>query len=339
MDQYENENNECYVCKNQLNKKLVGDMNTNVCLNCRKTKNIFISKTRAKKEYKLDDNNLDNLFSFEVKSVTYGRSQTITLFIEKEVEELSDKIYDGRLEEILEQKQRQKEQRKLAREEKKNVLRNRRREQIEQIFNNNGKQYVDDPIFDLYIEYGFKIPKTKRINGCIDDEEDLENAVDRISNKATRKKSLIAKLKERGLTLRSDSVLCNAYISGGMYKVQEINDDFESVDDIVDKMEEMHFLHKHTNYKNITDTNFENNRKKDYFLRMDKDEILERSKYDAIYQYIKNNGPIDKIPKTLQSEKDRAIYNMKKSEKINDNNKVVKSKKTKIEKSNNIATK
>ena len=319
-----NENNECYVCKNELNKKRIGDMKTSVCMDCRKKK-IFISRTKAKKDYKLDDDNLDNLFSFEVKSSTYGRSQTIKLFIEKEVKELSDKIYNGNLKQILEEKKIQKEQRKIAREEKKDVLRDRRREQIEEIFNQKRKQYVNDEIFELYIEHGLKVPKTKRINGCILDEDDLENAVEMIVNKSVRKNLLIAKLKERGLTLRNDSVLCEAYISGGMNKVQDIVEDFETIDDIVDKMEEMHFLHKHTNYKNIVDKNFEKNREKEYYLRMDKDDIIEKSRYDAIFQYVKNNGSIEKIPKTLNYEKDKAIRETKKT----DNIKVAKTKKTK----------
>lgn len=84
----------CYICNQYLNYKLNGDMSTCICIKCRK-KNLFISKTKSKMEYYLDDNDLSILFSFTVSTRTYGKRQIITLFIKDEVYNLADVKYNG----------------------------------------------------------------------------------------------------------------------------------------------------------------------------------------------------------------------------------------------------
>ena len=52
---------DCYICKKTLNTKLVGDIDTQVCINCRR-QDLFISCTKAKSEFKLTEEELKQLF-------------------------------------------------------------------------------------------------------------------------------------------------------------------------------------------------------------------------------------------------------------------------------------
>ncbi|AYV82456.1 MAG: hypothetical protein Hyperionvirus1_35 [Hyperionvirus sp.] len=72
-------------------------------------------------------------------------------------------------------------------------------------------------------------------------------------HKLYRTDDLIKKLTEKGLALRGDSKLCNWYIAGGipMVKSNYVDQQINSVDDIVNTMEEMNYYYTKTNYSSI----------------------------------------------------------------------------------------
>jgi hypothetical protein len=90
--------------------------------------------------------------------------------------------------------------------------------------------------------------------------------------------------------LRSDSFLCSQYIDGkGEYTLNQI----------VDIMEEMNFLHTETNYADIVDQNLNSWREEIYDCdeRLSKDEyehekrkIIEESKTEALLDWVKTNA-------------------------------------------------
>lgn len=63
-------NNKCYICSDTLNNNRSIDINTQICLSCRHIKEFFISKTRAVKEYHIE--NFEDLKYLETKSQYYG---------------------------------------------------------------------------------------------------------------------------------------------------------------------------------------------------------------------------------------------------------------------------
>lgn len=83
-------------------------------------------------------------------------------------------------------------------------------------------------------------------------EESLKIRLLPVYERLAREHELKHKLLEKKLELRDDSKLCQLYINGG---IQEVNDEIdihiESVDDIVDVMEEMDFYFKHTQYSTV----------------------------------------------------------------------------------------
>ncbi len=81
--------------------------------------------------------------------------------------------------------------------------------------------------------------------------EYFPNIIGKYIKKYVRKYELIEKLAQKNLKLRSDSRLCNLYINGGIENMNNLDVQINSVDDIVDIMEEMDFYFKHTNYKNM----------------------------------------------------------------------------------------
>lgn len=64
----------------------------------------------------------------------------------------------------------------------------------------------------------------------------------------TRREALSAALADHGLTLREDSRLCEAYISG---RWQGVRGGKRTMDEVVSRMRTMHILHEHTDYRNI----------------------------------------------------------------------------------------
>jgi hypothetical protein len=297
----------CRICK--LNLPNLENNQEEICYTC-KGLDIYICKSVAKKEYKLNDNDLDELYSFSVQSKKYRKKQTITLYIKSEVEDKSNEKYNGKLEQILERKQQKKELNKEKNKAKQEKLKVIRRKEIIDIFNEFNSEYIENGLLDLYMEYGYKIPKTKYkyysdIN--IKSKSDLPIAIRNIINIKLRKIEITNKLQNRGLELRHDSKICHAYINGGMDEVNEISNKFNNVDDIIDAMEEMKFFYDKTNYSHILSNNLRNNHNKDYYDRLHHNLIVDISKEEALYELIKNPEKNSLIPTCLTKLKNKII--------------------------------
>lgn len=319
----------CYVCNCELNKKRKGDTDTCVCLDCRKGQS-FISKTKAKKEYYLTDEDLDDVFSMDTHSNTYGKSQTITLYLESEIITTADNKF-GNFNEYKENKERQKQDRKNKREEKKNSEINNRKNMVRDIFKKHKFKYELDDTLEMYIEEGNNgIRKFNRSNDkfmeklprlrtfAIIRNEDLEDNLEEITDsnqleqyiidlnnsintEKERRKILNEALIKRGLKLRSDSKVCTAYIEGGIEEVMEIDYGLKSVDDIVNLMEEMSFYFNKTNYKKIFGSLKNKNMNKEYYMRSSIDELNCDAKITALNTFIKENKDnyMNIVPKSL----------------------------------------
>ena len=75
----------CYICKAELNIKRKKDNDTKVCYECRSKKTLFITRTLAKKEFFLNDNDLLDVFSYHYVTNTHQKAQTITLYLKSEL--------------------------------------------------------------------------------------------------------------------------------------------------------------------------------------------------------------------------------------------------------------
>jgi hypothetical protein len=294
----------CYICKEELNKKHIGAVNTKVCYDCR-GKNLFISKTAAKKDYKLTDIDLTSLFNFQVKSMKYN--QLITLFVKSEVEKLSEILYDGELEEILDEKEQKKEINRKKREKKHETDKNIRKIQVEKIFEKYGELQIYDNILNDYIDKGFKY-------GIIETEEQLEEKILLVAGKKRREIEVVACLEKKGISMRNDSKLCQAYIDGGLEAVKKINNKYSTLDEIIDTMEEMHFYYQYTNYKNILQDKIDNNRNQSYYDKEDISYLIDDSKFDALKKYIISGKDLQYIPASLDVQKNIIINISKKIE-------------------------
>lgn len=74
-----------------------------------------------------------------------------------------------------------------------------------------------------------------------------------VSEQDERKTVLIEKLAQKGLVLRDDSKLCQYYIEGDVTRVMARTEikNINSVDDVVDIMDEMNFYYTKTNYETV----------------------------------------------------------------------------------------
>ena len=164
--------NKCYVYNCELIKKRKGDMDTNVCIDCRKQKDIFLSKTKALKKYFLTDEDLEELFSMHVHNNTYGKSQTITLYLIKDIVEAANRKY-GSFEEYKKNKEENKQERAKIRKEKKELTINSRKKIVKSIFDKHNLEYELDETLKLYIREGFAGLKKFNDNNRKFKEEEL----------------------------------------------------------------------------------------------------------------------------------------------------------------------
>lgn len=105
------------------------------------------------------------------------------------------------------------------------------------------------------------------------------------------------KLSAKGLQLRSDSKLCSFYIHGGIdYVNYNMDNKIESIDDIIDIMEEMNFYHTKTNYAHVNKEQLRNFSKRVYD---DDNNDGYYHYYNYHYEYEKPISEINLIAKKL----------------------------------------
>ena len=170
----------------------------------------------------------------------------------------------------------------------------------ELIFNlEHSKEYTDFRNSDnTYFTSKGAIEKTdifSKLNGIA--KKYIMDNVDKLE----RKNNLIEKLMAKELILRSDSKLCSWYIAGGLEEVNKFSEvKFDSIDEIVDVMEEMNFYHIKTNYSTINKDMLRKYSEYVYDDDSDSDDSYDNYKYDyhreyrqhGHYEYIK---PINEI--------------------------------------------
>ncbi|KAL0231307.1 hypothetical protein GEMRC1_010711 [Eukaryota sp. GEM-RC1] len=136
------------------------------------------------------------------------------------------------------------------------------------------------------------------------DERRSEAIANQAKLKAQRKSELVAALAQRGLELRSDSVLCSEYIQSGN----------RSLPFIVEKMYEMHWLHSSTSYPILLASEFDEiNRRRNYRMSGMRDDyfynyrprrsepIADQCKRAALREFVSQNGR-DEVPPGLLVE-------------------------------------
>ena len=121
-----------------------------------------------------------------------------------------------------------------------------------------------------------------------------------------RRQELTEALRIHGLSLRSDSKLCNAYIEGGLKTLSERTyGRYQTISDIVETMLEMAFYYDHTDYDSLVSEAYEDhfnddNPYRDKDIEGCTDLILEDSKRTALYRYIEAGRDLSLIPISLQ---------------------------------------
>jgi hypothetical protein len=239
---------ECHICKKNLNTAT--EIETCICDICRK-KDLFITKTDAKKKYKLKDDDLNYLFSYQVVSRKYVGIM-ITLYVKTEVKTYVDIKYGGDYENIKKEndkKKKERQEKKIEQEEKKieqrkikeKLLIEERKLVIEELFNKyNYEQQNEDSLINNYKDFGLKIKNknNNKITHNFYSIEDLEKYVIILSDYKRRKIELYAYLEKTGLEQEYMQNICDLYIQGGFEKIKGYGK-IECLDDIINYIEKI----------------------------------------------------------------------------------------------------
>lgn len=149
----------------------------------------------------------------------------------------------------------------------------------------------------------------------------VDRAADRYKKQEKRRSELKHAFKKRKLVVRSDSVICDDYIEGGMSAVTDRISDIKCMGDIVNIADEMNFLFTHTKYENLVENQREiemprspergcngwfhpdeyNDTWEDIheFNERDMPGIRESNKPTAIRKFLVNGGDKKLVPKHL----------------------------------------
>ena len=200
---------------------LSDDVFPSICGNCNLSNGFrLITKTNAKKEYKLTEQELCEMKSISYESRTYGRGVQVNLYFEREVKAMSDKFHSAQVSRSVERKKKIEIQRRKTRET--------RRKQAMTVF--------DESVLDDNLLEGF-------MTGA-------ETNLYVIQARVNRRNALVLALSDMKLTLRNDSMLCSEYIYNGVGQIANI----------VREMCLMKWLYEHTDYPRIRNDVYEDNR-------------------------------------------------------------------------------
>jgi hypothetical protein len=266
-----------------------------------------ITKTLAKKEYMLNDADLENIKCESYETRKYGRRQTITLYKTTDLLKAALVKYPDFNLRVKEKKRKLDLKKKHAEEVEQTRLENIkfRTDEIELIL---AKKDYNKTSYNYILTHGGVCSYIK--NG-FDDETKTMAELNLHLDKAhceyleinARRQTIILELGKIGLELRDDSKLCHAYINGGLESVKELTGENYSVVDIINSCAEMHFLHTYTKYKIIVDNEIakEKREMREYGRwydgeHIDIPNILEYSKGIAIRSYVSNNKGSPNIP-------------------------------------------
>lgn len=228
----------CIHCHKKTIRENFYERKYKVCLSCESNYDI-VSLSRAKRKYKLTDDDLSNIPSKMKK----GKWGWMTLFLDEDVYELAMIVHGKDKLDAFDQ-HRIDRQNKI---EQTKEMRKIREKEMYDLFKPslNAQQYIEnDESYCKYIRTG--IPRVmKRKNALIEalrakitafeQKEKIQN-----EERYYREKCLTQALQEVGLSLRYDSVLCSDYIRKNK----------GNLNSIIEVMLEMDWYFKFTTYEN-----------------------------------------------------------------------------------------
>jgi len=162
----------------------------------------------------------------------------------------------------------------------------------------------NDSVFLLMVNYsnGYysgwidtMIVNNYQIDNYMSIEKQSELKEEAIKKQDIRRKILEDKLKERGMSIRDDSELCKIFIGNGIDAVTKFYPSIKTIDDIVEKMDEMNYYYTFTDYKKIKDKLYEYN-KNPFTSKM----IRDRAKNMVCHYLANTNIDINAIPMNIR---------------------------------------
>ena len=241
---------------------------------------IYINKQNAKETYYCTEKDFKEL-KFIRRPLKYKREEHLYLIKEFE-NKLIENYYSGKkkkretmLDIVIDKLKIKKESRIKARENNKAKKEINRENEVSRTINVKNR---DHELIKNYIKDGGNL--------------------DTITASIRREDALKKALKERGLTLRSDSRLCSEYIESGEIELEEV----------VEIMAEMDWLFKNTDYKNIMENEMGKQLKiaeqqrydYGYYERQDINDIRDKasrlSKDNALKKWLQCETQIDDLP-------------------------------------------
>lgn len=315
------------------------------CVNFEKGTDLC-STTRAKKEFKLDE---DDLFSLPWKNVYVRKARSHFPFYKTSdvILTMYKKYGKYKSKDIKERKGKREIRKQTLQDERKNYIdtqigkQSKHREnlppsftylfddlecdilrtRIVKSFLTNGKYkrfikwYIDTSFENLVIlskHLPLSYVSKYTIRDTIDSDEEesiVYDVIADVQDEINRKEKLIAELNKYGLSLRSDSTVCNDYLMGKRNDLAEV----------VEIMREMHFYYEYTKYSDIIGTEYnkifkriEKNRERNRFYgeydeydddyeEIDRGEISSNCKVKAINEFCKRkkNDHVIEIPKNV----------------------------------------
>ncbi len=293
---FQKENYDTSTCsKCHLNKYKITSFG--ICTKCINTYQ-FITATDAKKEWKLNDDDLEELNVYEKWHNTYRK--TIRLFLRKDVKLYAIIKYGGpasylnfirKSHGISKSKQKRIDSLTVV---AKDIDKHSTKFQLccsDYLANGSGgiksvKQklsrwddfekimlkFTDEDIELLKTYNELSFLQTGFVNGfVVNIEEEIQHKITIIKNKIQRKNNLITKLNACGLQFRHDSKICRQYLDGAR----------DDLDTIIEIMQEMNFFFSQTKYQSILNRH----------IQQMKDDIrieygwLPQDEYQDIFEY------------------------------------------------------
>lgn len=143
----------------------------------------------------------------------------------------------------------------------------------------------ENSIYDFGIYQNELTPQTEKYASS-NDPIDVHISI--IRDRHDRYRELQEKLKAKNVPMRSDSYLYKTYIREGIESLLKTTDDMgkiKKVDDIIDIMEAMHFLHQKTDYQSIHESLYQD--------RRDRNQFYNQNHYNHRYRYEYNHYDSD----------------------------------------------
>jgi len=315
-------------------KEAVDSLKHGLCDKCvNLDKNKFICKSTIKKEYKLNDEDIDDLVFKEVKNPHYRCAGSMKLYNLLDIKNRFAELNTCDLKEIK-NKQEELEEQQINKKEllkrNKEVKDRERLELFDELLEQNGLSKQDHSLSEFCIlRCKSKISMTRLINKIKEIKKRIHDFKERMRQDnilnieqnhnlfsvfyhgeytenefrvvLIREENLKRELAKYNLKIRCDSRLCNEYLEEG----------FGDPEKIALTMKQMEWFFENSNYKTIM-----NNLMSDRDNRMyrDVDSLSNEAKIKALDNYLKNNNMED-LPEYMIKFLDRPSKNNKKNKK------------------------